>query len=96
MTAITFQAYYHFRMEQLRARELQVARMVAKGMETPAIAKELDIAIGTVKSHMQRVYARLGITGGRPSVQLILHPELLDVTPMKGRKRAVAAKEPQR
>jgi DNA-binding NarL/FixJ family response regulator len=51
----------HFHV--LSVREHQVALLAAKGLATKVIARELNVAEGTIKSHLHRVYQRLGIKG---------------------------------
>ena len=54
----------------LTQRELEVVRMVARGLRNRAIAEQLFISEGTVKIHLHNIYEKLGVTG-RP--QLILY-----------------------
>lgn len=42
-------------------RELQVLRAVARGLSNADIGRELFIGEATVKTHLQRVYAKLGV-----------------------------------
>lgn len=44
-------------------RELEVVRMVGKGLRSRAIAVQLGIAENTVKVHLGRIYAKLGVHG---------------------------------
>ena len=45
----------------LSPRELQIARMVAAGATTRAIADALDISLWTVSTHLRRVFAKTGV-----------------------------------
>jgi DNA-binding NarL/FixJ family response regulator len=45
----------------LSPREEEVVRLVAAGLSSPAIAERLYISTRTVTTHLQKVYARLGI-----------------------------------
>lgn len=45
----------------LTAAEAEVARLAADGLRNPAIAEQLVVARGTVKVHLSRVYAKLGV-----------------------------------
>lgn len=45
----------------LSPREEEVVRLVAAGLSNPAIAERLVISTRTVTTHLQKVYARLGI-----------------------------------
>jgi len=54
----------------LTARELEVVRMVAKGMRNRQIGEALSISEGTVKIHLHSIYEKLGISG---RVELMLY-----------------------
>ncbi|MFC4021510.1 LuxR C-terminal-related transcriptional regulator [Micromonospora sp. GCM10011542] len=47
----------------LTEREWQVARLAADGATSRAIAERLFLSARTVENHLQRVYAKLGVTG---------------------------------
>jgi DNA-binding NarL/FixJ family response regulator len=46
--------------EVLTEREVDVLRLVSQGQSNKAVARELAIAIGTVKSHMKALFQKLG------------------------------------
>ena len=46
--------------EPLSERELQVLRLVAAGMKNAEIARELFVVVGTVKTHLNSIYRKLG------------------------------------
>jgi DNA-binding CsgD family transcriptional regulator len=46
----------------LTARELEVVRLAADGLSGPEIAERLVISPGTVKTHFQNIYAKLGVS----------------------------------
>jgi two-component system, NarL family, nitrate/nitrite response regulator NarL len=46
----------------LSDRELEVLRMTADGRSAPEIGKELFLSAATVKTHLQRIYEKLGVT----------------------------------
>jgi two-component system nitrate/nitrite response regulator NarL len=48
---------------QLTPRELEVVRMVARGLRNRIIAEQLCISEGTVKIHLHNIYQKLGIDG---------------------------------
>jgi LuxR family maltose regulon positive regulatory protein len=48
-------------VEPLSARELEVLRLVVAGLSNSEIADELVIALSTVKSHINRIYGKLGV-----------------------------------
>jgi two-component system nitrate/nitrite response regulator NarL len=47
---------------KLSARELDVLRGLARGLTGPQIAGELHVSPSTVKTHLQRLYERLGVS----------------------------------
>ena len=48
-------------IEPLTGRELDVLRLVAQGYSNRAIAEQLVISIGTVKSHLKHIFAKLAV-----------------------------------
>ncbi|WP_145501964.1 helix-turn-helix transcriptional regulator [Streptomyces sp. CFMR 7] len=42
-------------------RRLTIAQMAAEGLSGPAMASRLVLSVRTVNSHLQRIYAKLGI-----------------------------------
>lgn len=44
----------------LTAREREVLKQIAEGLENDEIGRELGMALGTVKSHVQRIYLKTG------------------------------------
>jgi LuxR family maltose regulon positive regulatory protein len=49
-------------IEPLTERELDVLRLVADGLTNVAVAAELVVAQSTVKTHINRIYSKLGVT----------------------------------
>jgi len=47
----------------LTPRELEIVRMVARGLRNRAIAEELLISEGTVKIHLHNIYQKLAVDG---------------------------------
>ncbi|MBI5303753.1 MAG: helix-turn-helix transcriptional regulator [Chloroflexi bacterium] len=47
--------------DSLTSRETQVARLVARGMRNADIARELNISVHTVESHLKHIYAKLDV-----------------------------------
>lgn len=50
---------------ELTDRELEVARLAARGLTSPEVAQQLTISVRTVENHLHRVYAKLGVDGRR-------------------------------
>jgi DNA-binding NarL/FixJ family response regulator len=48
--------------ESLTERETTVLRLVVRGLPNKSIGPELDISLGTVKSHLKSAYAKLQVT----------------------------------
>lgn len=47
--------------EPLSAREIEVLQLLARGLTTPEIARELVVAPSTVRSHLKSIYGKLGV-----------------------------------
>jgi two-component system, NarL family, nitrate/nitrite response regulator NarL len=62
----------------LSPREREVLRMIASGSSIPAIAKELYLAPSTVKTHVQRLYEKLGVSDRAAAVAEAMRRKLLD------------------
>jgi DNA-binding NarL/FixJ family response regulator len=48
-------------LAELTARELEVLRLIARGLSNSAIARELIVGDATVKTHVARIFAKLGL-----------------------------------
>jgi DNA-binding CsgD family transcriptional regulator len=59
----------------LSPRELEIARMVAKGYANKSIASVLDISSWTVSSHLRRIFSKLGVTSRAAMVAQLLGEE---------------------
>jgi DNA-binding NarL/FixJ family response regulator len=60
------------RLGVLTDRELDVARAVGRGLSNAEIARELDMAETTVKAHVSRALAKLGLSN-RVQAALLVH-----------------------
>lgn len=47
-------------MEKLTRRETEIFKMIAKGMTSKAIAKELFISVHTIYKHREHINTKLG------------------------------------
>ena len=61
----------------LTAREQEVLSLLAAGHSIPTIAGELHLAPATVKSHVQRIYDKLGVDKGPAAVAEAMRRGLL-------------------
>lgn len=61
----------------LTPRELEVARLTAKGHPNKVVAEMLSITEGTAKLHLHHVYAKLGVDGRMALVRYLQSRELL-------------------
>ena len=43
----------------LSAREIEIVRLVTKGLPNKALAAELSVAEGTIKTHLHHIYEKL-------------------------------------
>jgi DNA-binding NarL/FixJ family response regulator len=65
--------------DQPTARELEVLRMVARGMTNRAIASTLHISEATVKTHLVRTFAKLGVDDRTAAVTAAVSRGLIDL-----------------
>ena len=56
----------------LTPREIEVVRMIARGMRNKQIAEKLFITEGTVKIHLHNIYGKLKVDG-RPALMLLAY-----------------------
>ena len=48
-------------MESLSERELEVLTLLASGRPNKEVARDLFISVGTVKTHTNNIYRKLGV-----------------------------------
>ena len=62
----------------LSAREREVLDLIASGASIPTIAKQLFLAPSTVKTHVQRLYDKLGVSDRAAAVAEAMRRRMLD------------------
>jgi two-component system nitrate/nitrite response regulator NarL len=62
----------------LSPREHEVLKLIAEGCSTPEMAKRLQLSQGTVKSHLQNLYGRLGVSDRAAAVAEAMRRGLLE------------------
>jgi two-component system, NarL family, nitrate/nitrite response regulator NarL len=62
----------------LSAREREVLNRIARGQSIPVMAAELYVAPSTVKTHVQRLYEKLGVSDRAAAVAEAMRQRLLD------------------
>ena len=65
-------------MIPLSDRELAILKGLARGLTAPAIAKELTLSASTIKSYLQRVYEKLGVSDRAAAVAEGMRRQLID------------------
>jgi DNA-binding NarL/FixJ family response regulator len=60
----------------LSPREVEIVRMVAKGLPNKTIAKVLQISAWTVSSHLRRVFNKLGVTSRTEMIGRLLEEDV--------------------
>ncbi len=53
----------------LSSRELDVLRLLGSDLDGPAIARQLNVSLPTVRTHTQHIYAKLGVNNRRAAVR---------------------------
>jgi DNA-binding NarL/FixJ family response regulator len=56
------------RVDSLTERELEVLQLIAQGSANKQIARQLDLAPSTVKSHLARIFTKLGVASRTQAV----------------------------
>jgi LuxR family maltose regulon positive regulatory protein len=64
-------------VEVLSEREIQVLRLIADGQNNQAIARELVVAVSTVKTHINNLYGKLGVTSRIQAVSVARQKHLI-------------------
>jgi len=69
---------WHADAPSLSERERQVLEMIAEGMSAPDIGKRLYLSTATVKSHLQSLYEKLGVSDRAAAVAAAMRRGLLE------------------
>jgi LuxR family maltose regulon positive regulatory protein len=64
-------------IEPLSARERDVLRLLATDLSGPEIARELIVSLSTVRTHTNRIFAKLGVNSRRAAVRRAEELDLL-------------------
>ena len=62
----------------LSDRELEILDGLSRGLTAPAIARELGLSASTIKSYLQRVYEKLGVSDRAAAVAEGMRRQLID------------------
>jgi two-component system nitrate/nitrite response regulator NarL len=62
----------------LTAREREVLALVAEGLSAPEIAANLTLSVATIKSHLQTLYQKLGVSDRAAAVAVAMRTGLLE------------------
>jgi two-component system nitrate/nitrite response regulator NarL len=62
----------------LTAREHEILRLIAEGRSLPQIAKELYLGVTTVKTHVQHLYEKLGVSDRAAAVAEAMRRKLIE------------------
>jgi FixJ family two-component response regulator len=69
------QAEYRRQLEQLTAREREVAELVARGLSNKLIARELTISDKTVQVHRAHLMEKLGVHSAAELAQILMRAD---------------------
>ncbi|MBE9140381.1 helix-turn-helix transcriptional regulator [Nodosilinea sp. LEGE 07088] len=64
-------------IEPLSQRELEVLRLLNTELSGPEIARELVVALSTVRTHTKRIYSKLNVTNRRAAVKRAIELDLI-------------------
>lgn len=62
----------------LTAREVEILQLATRGLASSEIGQELHISLATVKSHLQRIYEKLGVSDRAAAVAKAIRSGILD------------------
>ncbi|PIF78779.1 DNA-binding NarL/FixJ family response regulator [Variovorax sp. 54] len=74
--------------EQLTSREDQVLRLLARGQCNKTIGRQLGIAVGTVKTHVKGVLAKLGASSRTEAASIAAEKGMVEIPEFRSRRAA--------
>jgi len=74
--------------EQLTSREDQILRLLARGQCNKTIARQLGIAVGTVKTHVKGILAKLGASSRTEAASIAAEQGIVEVPEFRSRRPA--------
>ena len=77
-----------FSRDALTAREEEVLRLLARGLCNKTISRELGIAIGTVKTHVKGIMAKLDAASRTEAASIAAEKGLVDIPEFRSRHAA--------
>ncbi len=77
-----------FPRDALTNREEEVLRLLARGQCNKTIARELGIAVGTVKTHVKGIMAKLGAVSRTEAASIAAEKGIVDVPEFRARRTA--------
>jgi DNA-binding NarL/FixJ family response regulator len=72
--------------DMLTSREDEVLRLLARGRSNKSIARELDIAVGTVKVHVKSILSKLDASSRTEAASIATERGLVDVSDSSSRQ----------
>jgi DNA-binding NarL/FixJ family response regulator len=76
------------RGDELSAREIEVLRLLVAGASNRAIAAQLGLSENTVKTHLSRIFGKLGVQSRTEAVAAALQRGLVPLSPPGGHRSA--------
>ena len=74
------------RGDELSGRELEVLRLLAAGASNKAVATQLNLSENTVKTHISRIFAKLGVQSRAEAVAVALRRGLVPISQSSNRE----------
>ncbi|HEY4385721.1 MAG TPA: LuxR C-terminal-related transcriptional regulator [Ktedonobacteraceae bacterium] len=69
-------AVLHLYLDALTPREKEILLLLARGMSSASVAKELMISLATVNTHVRAIYSKLGISSRSAATRYVLEHHL--------------------